>query len=478
MSKVRDLPEITTLDDADLLYAVDVSLGPNGGRKITRLNLKTALALSAAEVKTLYESNADTNAFTDAEKALVATITGKLNKAGDSMSGNLDMTGNRILNLGDPVNDSDAANKKYVDDLADAFSWKAAVLDKDLIAPPASPGVGERYIVAAPASGLWFGHDQELAEWTGSIWVFVDPKEGDTVHVTDEDAYYHYHALTNMWERMETKFDHGLLQGLADDDHLQYLNRSGVRPMTGTLDMGANPITNVGTINGVSITAHGTRHNPGGADAISTAAAVGLSASTTNAEGAAGSVARSDHTHAVATGAPVTQNADQANAAGSSSSLSRSDHVHNMPTAAPVSTGTANSQGASTSFAKADHVHNTVVANQEATATVDDTTTSTTDTLLGGMTITPAAGTYLVLFSTSTVNSGNGAERNYFSVYSGGSQVSGTERKVGVGGGAYSLAATQGVVTVNGAQAVEIRWRVIAGTGTAAARKMILVRMG
>ena len=35
--------------------------------------------------------------------------------------------------------------------------------------------------------------------------------------------------------------DHGLLQGLTDDDHLQYLNRTGVRPMTGELG------TDVGT---------------------------------------------------------------------------------------------------------------------------------------------------------------------------------------------------------------------------------------
>ncbi len=36
-------------------------------------------------------------------------------KSGDSMTGTLDMGGNRITNLNDPVNDSDAANKAYVD---------------------------------------------------------------------------------------------------------------------------------------------------------------------------------------------------------------------------------------------------------------------------------------------------------------------------------------------------------------------------
>lgn len=42
--------------------------------------------------------------------------------------------------------------------------------------------------------------------------------------------------------------DHGLLlaPSLLDDDHPQYLNRSGVRPMTGNLAMGGKKITGLG----------------------------------------------------------------------------------------------------------------------------------------------------------------------------------------------------------------------------------------
>lgn len=43
--------------------------------------------------------------------------------------------------------------------------------------------------------------------------------------------------------------DHGDLSGLSDDDHLQYLLISGVRAMTGNLNMGNNNITNVGGSN-------------------------------------------------------------------------------------------------------------------------------------------------------------------------------------------------------------------------------------
>ena len=74
MSKVRDLPEITSLEDNDLVYAVDSSAGTNGGRKITKANLKESVKQDAADIKTDYESNADTNAFTDDEKTKLAGI--------------------------------------------------------------------------------------------------------------------------------------------------------------------------------------------------------------------------------------------------------------------------------------------------------------------------------------------------------------------------------------------------------------------
>jgi len=44
--------------------------------------------------------------------------------------------------------------------------------------------------------------------------------------------------------------DHSTLLNLASDDHLQYLNRSGVRPMTGDLDMGENDLTDATRITG------------------------------------------------------------------------------------------------------------------------------------------------------------------------------------------------------------------------------------
>jgi phage-related tail fiber protein len=93
---------------------------------------------------------------------------------------------------------------------------------------------------------------------------------------------------------------HGNLLGLEEDDHPQYVRVDGTRPMISPLDMGAENIINAGTINGVTIADHASRHLPNGADPLATAApASGLTASSTNAVGIANSLARSDHSHAI-----------------------------------------------------------------------------------------------------------------------------------------------------------------------------------
>jgi len=93
--------------------------------------------------------------------------------------------------------------------------------------------------------------------------------------------------------------DHGDLTGLLDNDHPQYLLRNGTNDMLGNLDMGGNNIVDVNLVDGIDVTAHASRHLPSGADAITTASAVGLTPSSTNTTGTANSLARSDHTHQV-----------------------------------------------------------------------------------------------------------------------------------------------------------------------------------
>jgi len=74
MAKVKNLPAVTTLADDDVLYAVDDSVGTNGGRKIKKSDLKVDLAKTDAEIKIAYENNVNTNEFTDVEKAKLAGV--------------------------------------------------------------------------------------------------------------------------------------------------------------------------------------------------------------------------------------------------------------------------------------------------------------------------------------------------------------------------------------------------------------------
>jgi len=157
-----------------------------------------------------------------------------------------------------------------------------------------------------------------------------------------------------------------------------------------TLDTTALTFAIVGTA-GVDPGAHGTDHNPDGADAPTIAAPVGLDAASTSAAGAADSYTRSSHTHAIdnSTGTVSTVNAgdaavggvaaglsnrdhqhavataaagaiqpDDAAAEGVSASLARADHAHSIAAAAPaIGVGAGNSEGAATSFARSDHDH-------------------------------------------------------------------------------------------------------------------------
>ena len=120
---------------------------------------------------------------------------------------------------------------------------------------------------------------------------------------------------------------HGDLSGLLDDDHPQYLLVNGTRAMSGDLNMGSNDIINVGFIDGVDITAHALRHNPGGADALAVGTPVAVLAGASPSQGVAASYAISDHQHGIAVATPVS--IGTSNSAGSASSVARSDHIHN-----------------------------------------------------------------------------------------------------------------------------------------------------
>lgn len=65
---------------------------------------------------------------------------------------------------------------------------QASVTDKDLTAPPGTPGNESLFIVGPSATGAWAGKDGQLAYWLSAtgVWQFVAPKSGWEVAVIDE----------------------------------------------------------------------------------------------------------------------------------------------------------------------------------------------------------------------------------------------------------------------------------------------------
>ena len=96
----------------------------------------------------------------------------------------IDLGNNRIVNLSTPQASTDAANKAYVDGLANGITWIESILDPNLFddslsAPPTiAPGdttipFHKTYIVKAPGTGDWAGLDGHAVTFNGTDWVSV-----------------------------------------------------------------------------------------------------------------------------------------------------------------------------------------------------------------------------------------------------------------------------------------------------------------
>jgi hypothetical protein len=212
---------------------------------------------------------------------------------------------------------------------------------------------------------------------------------------------------------------------------------------------------------------------------VTTATAGTISVGDAAAEGSATSLSRSDHIHALTAPAAPANVTKTAADAGAATTVARSDHKHDVTTAAPTTTltpATSNAEGSATSLARSDHTHTVNLVSTSATATGTITTTSLTDVLMTTMTITPDAGTYLAIFSCSASNS-NAGKSVFASFYVNGVQVSATERQVSGSANNFANLATNAIITPAGGQAVEVRWRVDANTGTTSNRILNLIRI-
>src|SRR5687767_13645269 len=65
-----------------------------------------------------------------------------------------------------------------------------SVKDRDLVVAPSAPATGDRYIVAAGATGAWAGHDGHVAAWQGGAWRFHAPQPGWRAWIEDEAGLF------------------------------------------------------------------------------------------------------------------------------------------------------------------------------------------------------------------------------------------------------------------------------------------------
>jgi len=70
------------------------------------------------------------------------------------------------------------------------LTWVDPVINRTTSTPPGSPTPGDRYIVAATATGAWAGKEDSIADWNGATWEFTDPVAGLTTYVTAETEYF------------------------------------------------------------------------------------------------------------------------------------------------------------------------------------------------------------------------------------------------------------------------------------------------
>jgi hypothetical protein len=115
--------------------------------------------------------------------------------------------------------------------------------------------------------------------------------------------------------------------------------------------------------------AHGSTHQPGGADAIPTGVPGSSAPSDTPAAGTATSLARSDHRHgreapsgggSVSYGSPTASRVGDASADGVATTVTRSDHKHSREAFGAVAANTpgdAAANGTATTVARSDHKH-------------------------------------------------------------------------------------------------------------------------
>lgn len=388
------------------LHAIATSLANGFLSSSDKTKLDGATASNTFSTLVLRDGTGNFSAGT-----ITASLTGAASanvlKSGDSMSGNLDMSGNKVTSVGTPTLSGDAANKNYVDTLAVGIIPQNSIIDANLIddslsTPPGSPIVNTTYLIGPTPTGDWSAIGAgRLAYWDGTIWkdglgrsLQVGDRIGVKFHgagtlggnltgktnqiatVTNATPGFYAYTFESPMFRWTTLVDNLFSPDYGDTYYfnstdwveiatgLTLSEGEAISIVGGTVNVKYDSSLDINISNQLFVQNHASKHLPLGSDALTTAAPLtDLSPSSTNDTGTANSLARSDHSHAVKTalvGDITTIQPDASSSAGSSDNFARGDHRHAIVAAAPSTQNPdqTNTEGVSTSFARADHIHN------------------------------------------------------------------------------------------------------------------------
>jgi len=86
-------------------------------------------------------------------------------------------------------------------------SAQLSVINRTTAAPPVTPAEGDRYLIAAGATGAWAGRSGEIASFESAVWRFAAPREGWRLWVQDEDVFLIFNGA--LWRTID------ILQNMA-----------------------------------------------------------------------------------------------------------------------------------------------------------------------------------------------------------------------------------------------------------------------
>lgn len=93
-----------------------------------------------------------------------------------------------------------------------------AVKSNSLSAPPSTPAEGDAYIVGPTATGLWTGHEGQIAVYAFGFWTFYTPRAGWLAYVESLNSMFVYHSSS--WVDLATYLDSQLISFRSEHSSL------------------------------------------------------------------------------------------------------------------------------------------------------------------------------------------------------------------------------------------------------------------